>query len=540
MNLRHWSQRQWMACLLFIPSLAGAAPFAYITNGSLPGTVSVIDTASDTVVNTIAVGVDPSGVAVSASGARVYVSNSFSSSVSVIDATTNTVVATVPGIAGPRGVAVNPAGTRAYVGHVGPTSVAVIDTATNSIAGNIPVSGIPLGLAMNAAGTAIYVVGADTNSISVIDVATNTVVKTVAVPSPAFVAVNPAGTRVYVTDDASNSVAIIDTATNTVVGSVGVGAEPAGVAVNPAGTRVYVANAKSDSISVIDSVSNAVIATVPVGKYPGGVAVNPAGTRVYVANTNSNNVSVVDATSNAVIATIPVGQFPVAFGQFIGPAVVTPPAANPDLNQHGLTGSWYESVSSGQGVEVEVFANPSSGTGSTFVSWFTYDTVIGGAERQRWYTAQGPVVTGQPTAALTIYQNTGGNFNAPPVTNAQVVGTATLSFDTCTTGQLTYSFTDGTGRSGAIPLTRLTQNVTCSTTSPHPTNSDFALSGNWYGGAATSGQGFTVEVNPNSGAFFSAWYTYMPSGSAAGASGQRWYTAQGAFTPGMRSIPVTI
>ena len=216
------------------------------------------------------------------------------------------------------------------------------------------------------------------------------------------------------------------------------------------------------------------------------------------------------------------------------------PSPGVDLNQHGLTGSWYEAATGGQGIEVEVFPNASSGTGSTFVSWFTYDTVIGGAERQRWYTAQGPAVTGQPSAALTIYQNTGGNFNAPPVTNAQAVGTATLSFDTCSSGQLSYTFTDGTGRAGTMPLTRLTQNVTCSTTTPHPTNADFALSGNWFGGAATSGQGFTAEANPISGAFFAAWYTYMPNGSAAGAAGQRWYTAQGTFTPGLRSIPVTI
>jgi hypothetical protein len=221
-------------------------------------------------------------------------------------------------------------------------------------------------------------------------------------------------------------------------------------------------------------------------------------------------------------------------------AASTPPATNLDLNQHGLTGSWYEAATSGQGVEVEVFANPSSGTGSTFVSWFTYDTVAGGAERQRWYTAQGQVVTGQPNAALTIYQNTGGNFNAPPATNAQAVGTATLSFDTCASGQLAYNFNDGSGRTGTIPLARLTQNVTCATTTPHPTNADFALSGNWYGGAATSGQGFTVEANPNSGAFFAAWYAYVPNGTGAGAGGQRWYTAQGAFAPGMRSIPVTI
>ena len=211
----------------------------------------------------------------------------------------------------------------------------------------------------------------------------------------------------------------------------------------------------------------------------------------------------------------------------------------PDLNQHGLTGSWFEQVSAGQGVEVEVFPNRSTGTGLVFVGWFTYDTVVGAAERQRWYTALGQVVTGQPNASLTIYQNTGGNFNAPPVTAAQPVGTAMLSFDSCSSGQLSYSFTDGTGRTGTIPLTRLTQNVTCDSTTANSTNADFALSGNWYD-PATSGQGLAVEVNPNSRAFFAAWYTYAPNGAGAGAAGQRWYTVEATFAPGSRSIPASI
>jgi hypothetical protein len=214
-----------------------------------------------------------------------------------------------------------------------------------------------------------------------------------------------------------------------------------------------------------------------------------------------------------------------------------PPVALPDLNQHGMTGSWWEPATSGQGFELEVFPNPSSGT--AFLSWFTYDTVIGGAEHQRWYTALGKVAPGASGVALTIYQNVGGNFNAPPVTTARAIGTAILSFDTCNSGQLTYQLIDGTFRSGAIPLSRLTKNVTCSTTAPPPTNADFAFSGNWFT-PATSGQGFTIDANPNSNAVFAAWYTYVPSGAAAGPEGQRWYTAQGPFTPGLRSIPVTI
>ena len=215
-------------------------------------------------------------------------------------------------------------------------------------------------------------------------------------------------------------------------------------------------------------------------------------------------------------------------------------AAGVDLNQHGLTGSWYEPASGGQGVELEVFPNMSSpGTGYAFLSWFTYDTFVGGAERQRWYTVEGPVVTGQPNAKLTIYQNTGGNFNAPPTTTAHPVGTATLSFDSCTTGLLSYNFADGTGRTGSIPLTRLTQSITCSTTGAPLTNTDFSLSGNWYD-PATSGQGITVEVNAGSKALFLAWYTFAPNGAGAGPAGQRWYTAQAEFTPDLRSMPVTI
>jgi hypothetical protein len=213
--------------------------------------------------------------------------------------------------------------------------------------------------------------------------------------------------------------------------------------------------------------------------------------------------------------------------------------ASPDLDQHGLTGSWFEPSTNGQGFELEVYPDLSPGSGFAQVSWFTFDTAAGGEDHERWYTLSGAVTSGQPSAALTIYQNTGGNFNALPITTAQGVGTATLSFATCSSGELAYNFTDGSGRTGTIPLTRLLQNVTCAQTAPYPTNADFAYSGNWYD-QATSGQGFTVEVNPVSNYLFAAWYTYAPSGAAAGAAGQRWYTAQAAFTPGMRSIPVTI
>lgn len=92
--------------------LAHAAPFAYIPSPATPGTVRVIDTATNTVVGApIPVGANPEGVAVNPAGTRIYTGNFGNAvgagTVSVIDATTNTVVATVAtGQSGTAGVAV--------------------------------------------------------------------------------------------------------------------------------------------------------------------------------------------------------------------------------------------------------------------------------------------------------------------------------------------------------------------------------------------------------------------------------------------------
>src|SRR5713101_797837 len=80
------------ACTIFAlgAGAADAQDFAYVANAA-SNSVSVIDTASNTVVATVGVG--KSGVAITPDGTRAYVSEL--NSVSVIDTTSNTVVATV-------------------------------------------------------------------------------------------------------------------------------------------------------------------------------------------------------------------------------------------------------------------------------------------------------------------------------------------------------------------------------------------------------------------------------------------------------------
>ena len=117
----------------------------------------------------------------------------------------------------------------------------------------------------------------------------------------------------------------------------------------------------------------------------------------------------------------------------------------PDLNQHGITGSWYEAATSGQGFEIETFPDLfAPGKGFVFVSWFTFDQgTAGGADHQRWYTLSGATTAGSPTAQLAIAQNTGGNFDAPPVTTGVQVGNATLNFSSCNQGTLDFAIRCG-------------------------------------------------------------------------------------------------
>ncbi|MEU6216730.1 YncE family protein [Streptomyces sp. NPDC047022] len=97
-----------------LPALAAAptratapTPSAYATNFN-SDTVSVVDTATNTVTATIPVGGGPTGVAITPQGTRAYVTKAFSNDVSVIDTTTNTVTATIPVGLFPIGVAITP------------------------------------------------------------------------------------------------------------------------------------------------------------------------------------------------------------------------------------------------------------------------------------------------------------------------------------------------------------------------------------------------------------------------------------------------
>src|SRR6516162_4539397 len=244
---------------------------------------------------------------------NAYITNDGSGNVSVIDTATNAVTATIAVGTAPFAVAGSPDGGTVYVASIDSDNVSAIATAMNKVTATIPVGNYPQGVAVSPRGSTVYVANSHSNNVSVIDTATNRVTATVPVGSePGGLAVTPDGGKVYVANFLSNNVSVIASATNKVSATIAVGANPFGVAVTPDGSTVYVANAGfgANTVSAIATTTNGLTATIPVGSEPGGVAVTPDGSKVYVANFLSNNVSVIAAATNRVTATIPVGSEP--------------------------------------------------------------------------------------------------------------------------------------------------------------------------------------------------------------------------------------
>jgi YVTN family beta-propeller protein len=154
----------------------------------------------------VAVGTQPTGVAVAAT--RAYVANQGSNSVSVIDLTQNppVVVATVAVGSQPDAVALSASGARVYAANFGSGSVSVIDTATNVVAMTVTVGSRPTGV-VEVAGL-VYVANLGSQSVSRFDpVLAVPVVSSFAVPAsgvslsaPSGLAASANGQRLYVND----------------------------------------------------------------------------------------------------------------------------------------------------------------------------------------------------------------------------------------------------------------------------------------------------------------------------------------------------
>jgi YVTN family beta-propeller protein len=266
-------------------SPAGTA--VYVAN-SMSNDFTVIDTMTHT-ATTFAAGANPTGVTVHPDGTRIYLANTdffgaAVSTVSVIDRATNAVIDEISCGNGSITMAVHPDGTVAYVANAFGGTLAVFDTESHEIVDTIVLETIgadeicmPVPLVVHPAGTYVYVANRQGPTIWAINTVTHESIAGAFGNAHVGIGINPAGTVLYLPDfDDSDpnlppqgtTVAVIDAHTLESITTIDGFTAPIDVSVHPDGTQLYVTNGGNDTVSVIDTVTYALITTIDVGSGP--------------------------------------------------------------------------------------------------------------------------------------------------------------------------------------------------------------------------------------------------------------------------------
>jgi DNA-binding beta-propeller fold protein YncE len=162
--------------------------------------VSAIDTASDTVVNSVSVGVGANFMLYDSTRNRLYVVNPVANTVTYLEASTDALPAVVLNVANPVSVAVLPDGSRAYIssalvsgGYV-TSRVTVINATDGSVRTTIPLTTVQqvcastpseLSMAASADSTRVYVGNCDAGNVGDIQTISDTLLLQMPAPQGA-------------------------------------------------------------------------------------------------------------------------------------------------------------------------------------------------------------------------------------------------------------------------------------------------------------------------------------------------------------------
>jgi len=329
-----------VAAFLSVVSLCAHAARAYVSNED-GHSVSVIDTAQQSVIGTIEVGKRPRGVQLSRDGSRLYVAVSgkpkcpptmpdaqcdklahdFSADgIAVVDTRSLKVLRLLPAGSDPERFDLSRNGQRLYVANEDSATASVIDVPSAAVLNRIPVGREPEGVRVSPRGAWVAVTNETDSTVSLINTKMLKVVRTVKVGfRPRDIVFTPDGRFAYVPGEADATVyrfAMPDGMPMKVV-QLRMGKDlPASLALNAGRGRLYAVTGRGGMLAVISLNGPRLVAEIPVGPRPWGLALTPDGRDIYTANGPSNDVTIVDTKTLKVVKKIPVGKAP--WGVVIG------------------------------------------------------------------------------------------------------------------------------------------------------------------------------------------------------------------------------
>jgi len=220
---------------------------------ALAGFLYVIDTENNRLLGTVALPSGTEGVVLGARGRYAYVLNPRRNAVFVVDTQTNGVVGSFAVGTSPGAIAASQDGRRVLV--AAREAVSVIDTAGNTVVSTKPIGSVR-DITITPDGARAYLIGLD--STQVLDLNTGESRGAITMPSgvfPSHAALSAGGryllAAVHGFGGASSTVVVIDTVDSAEVGRIPVSGEPDGITAAPDGRRLYLVGSYGAPVMVV-------------------------------------------------------------------------------------------------------------------------------------------------------------------------------------------------------------------------------------------------------------------------------------------------
>lgn len=278
--------------------------------------ITIIDIPSLTEeANKITVGNFPEDIAFTGDGSHAVVTNSSDATISVIDTASRTVLQTISiapdGLSFPFGITFNKNDDKIFVSTQGGStnSIAILDSHSISnvqLAGTVAAAGLTGRPGLRPIANELLVPAAPLETgppqLFVINPSSGNVAHALALTGntafPNDIAITPDGRFAYISlfdfSGGTGGVWVVDIQSLRTVTVINTG-DPGvfGMGITPNGRFVFATNFIHNQVVAIDTSTNTIVATIPVGRQPNKVAVTLDNTEAFVTNQNDTTVSVI-------------------------------------------------------------------------------------------------------------------------------------------------------------------------------------------------------------------------------------------------------
>ena len=291
---------------LSTPTLASVA---YVSNEK-DNTLSVIDTETQKVIETIDVGQRPRGILLSKDYTKLYICASDDDTVQVLDLATRKIVDTLPSGEDPEQFALHPNNKHLYIANEDDAIVTVVDVDSKEVLAQIDVGIEPEGMAVSPNGKWAVNTSETTSMLHWINTETFEIEKNIVVGQrPRHVEFSKDSKTAWASAEIGGTVHIIDVENLEQIHEMsfkvpGVNqdrVQPVGIELTSDGKYAFVALGPSNHVAVVDAKTYEVLDYLLVGARVWQLDLDKDETHLYTTNGVSGDVSVINLEDMKVI-----------------------------------------------------------------------------------------------------------------------------------------------------------------------------------------------------------------------------------------------